>query len=239
MNRPKVIYHMTVSIDGKITGDYLSAPQAQDAIACYYDKHREFKSDGFICGRKTMESSFNSLIDDNAIYPELPVESREDFIGDPDASFYAIALDSKGKLKWIGNTLIDEDPGYDKAHIIEVLCEDADRHYLAYLQERKISYVFAGKNEIDLDLLTRKLKELFSIELLLLEGGGIIGGSFIAAGLVDELSLVVAPVLQGGAGQDLVVARAELADKRSNFEIQSQEMVGTNTIYLRYRKAAR
>lgn len=233
MERPKVIYHMTVSIDGKITGDYLSHERAQEAIELYYKKHREFQGDGFICGRKTMASSFGHLMDPKASFPETPVGSDEDFIGDPQARFYAVSLDSRGKLNWSSNTLQDDDPGYDGAHIIEAVCEDVDRNYLSYLQDKKISYVFAGKSEVDLQLLLKKLKDLFNIKLLLLEGGGIIGGSFLEAGLVDELSLVVAPLIQGSQGQDLAVTTSQLD---SQFIATSPVLVDSGTLYLHFHK---
>ncbi len=87
MEKVKVIYHMTVSIDGKITGDYLNDQRAQEAISYYYAKHREFKSDGFICGRKTMASSFGHLMDEKAKFPQTPIESNEDFVGIPRRGF--------------------------------------------------------------------------------------------------------------------------------------------------------
>ena len=59
----------------------------------------------------------------------------------------------------------------------------------------EIPYIFAGENEIDVELALFKLKNLFGIDKLLLEGGSIINGSFQRADAVDELSLVVAPVV--------------------------------------------
>ncbi len=142
-------------------------------------------------------------------------------------------MDSKGKLNWKNNVITDDDPGYDGAHLIEVVCEDVNRHYLGYLQKRKVSYVFAGKTKVDLALLLTKLKDLFGINLLLLEGGGIIGGSFIEAGLVDELSLVVAPLIQGSQGQDLAVAHKELA---ASFNALAPVVVKADTLYLSFVK---
>ncbi|MBQ4095328.1 MAG: dihydrofolate reductase family protein [Oscillospiraceae bacterium] len=40
-----------------------------------------------------------------------------------------------------------------------------------------------------------KLKEKFGCEVLLLEGGSIINGAFQRADVIDELSLVVAPIV--------------------------------------------
>ena len=57
----------------------------------------------------------------------------------------------------------DDDPGYDRAHIIEVLCEDAKDEYLAWLRSVGISYIFAGQKEMDLSLALSKLYSLFNI----------------------------------------------------------------------------
>ncbi len=46
----------------------------------------------------------------------------------------------------------------------------------------------------------RKLRKRLGIRRLLLEGGGKINGSFLAAGCIDELSLLVAPVADGSVG---------------------------------------
>ena len=45
-----------------------------------------------------------------------------------------------------------------------------------------------------------KLRRHFGIARLLVEGGGGINGAFLAAGLVDEISLLLAPAVDGGRG---------------------------------------
>ena len=113
------------------------------------------------------------------------------------SGFYAVAFDTHGKLGWKCGRIIDPDgdPGYDGAQIIEVLSEDVDDRYLCYLREKKISYIFAGEDSIDVKLALFKIKSLFGCETLLLEGGSIINGAFERADVIDELSLVVAPVV--------------------------------------------
>lgn len=56
--RPYIICHMTTFIEGKVTGDFLSAPESEAAIGRYYQIHRDFHADAFACGRVTMECSF-------------------------------------------------------------------------------------------------------------------------------------------------------------------------------------
>ena len=196
MTRPYIICHMVTSIDGKVTGDFLFQNECAEATDIYYRINRERKSDGFICGRVTMEGSFTG-----GFYPDLsqyqPVDQKRDFLVDDLSGFYAVAFDTHGKLGWKSNKIIDPDgdPGYDGAQIIEVLSEDVDERYLGYLETMEIPYIFAGETAIDVELALFKLKNLIGCETLLLEGGSILGGAFERAGVVDELSLVVAPVI--------------------------------------------
>lgn len=111
------------------------------------------------------------------------------------SGFYAVSFDPKGKLGWKSNKILDDDPGYNNAQIIEVLTTQVDGRYLGYLQDMKIPYIFAGETEIDVRIALEKLKNLMGISSLLLEGGSIVNGYFERAGVIDELSLVVAPMI--------------------------------------------
>ena len=59
----------------------------------------------------------------------------------------------------------------------------------------EIPYIFAGKKEIDVKIALEKLKTLMGINCLLLEGGSIVNGYFQRAGVIDEISLIVAPII--------------------------------------------
>ena len=190
-----------MSIDGKVTGEFLN--HCDEACLFYYQINRDYHADGFICGRVTMESSFTGGYYPNLDkYQEIMV-SREDYVADSDARYFAIAYDRYGKLGWKTSRIIDEDPGYGNAHIIEVLTEKVSDAYLAYLQEIGVSYIFAGKDEIDISLSLEKLNQLFGVNTLLLEGGSIINGAFLKEDVVDELSLVIAPLIAGNEDKPL------------------------------------
>ena len=201
MTKPYVRYHMTVSIDQKITGHFLEHAAAYTEE--YYRMHRKYRREGaqgFICGRATMQSSFAGTgRPDTAKYEGRVCERTDCKAGD--CPFYAVSFDTYGSVAWESNTIFDDDPGYDNCHIIEVLSEQVSDAYLLYLQERSISWILAGKERIDIPLALEKLNALFGIEDILLEGGGIIGGAFEAAGMIDELSFVVSPLIEGDTGR--------------------------------------
>jgi riboflavin biosynthesis pyrimidine reductase len=137
-----------------------------------------FDADAWIIGRISMEPYAGKA--------RVPARksrqriAREDFIAGHDASSYAIAGDPSGKLMWSSIDIEGE-------HVITILTESVPDEYLAFLQSKGVSYVFGGKSCIDLTTVLRKSRSRFGIRKLLLEGGGKINGSFLAANLIDEL----------------------------------------------------
>lgn len=193
MQRPYIIYHMMTSMDGKITGSFFGLDAMQPISDFYFRCHREFGANGFLCGRVTMQESFTG-----ADAPDLTPFSgctfpREDHIACADAAFYAVALDPHGRLNWQDSCIHDEDPGYDNAHIVEILCESVSDSYLGFLREKGISYLFAGQDTVDLPLAMEKLTTHFGMRALLLEGGGYTARTFAQADLIDEVSFLMAP----------------------------------------------
>ena len=235
LDRPDVICHMGMSLDGKVTGAFLSQPQCADAIDVYYQINRDYQANAFACGRVTMEGSFTK-----GFRPDLTPFTEEvvppmDYVANDHASFFAVAFDRQGRLGWTSGTIEDDDPGYGGAHIIEVLCEGVPQAYLAYLQSVGVSYIFASREgeegmELDLPLALHKLKTIFGIKKLLLEGGSILNGAFQREDLVDELSLVVMPCVAEADDKPLFF------DSRSGqFTLEDSKLLGS-TPWLRYKR---
>jgi riboflavin biosynthesis pyrimidine reductase len=143
-------------------------------------------------GRVTMEKDFTEGRQPLLSKSTNPID-RNPFFGDKKAQSFAIAVDAKGKLGWNTNDI-------DGDHVIEILSESVSDAYLLYLQNSKVSYIFAGKEDLDFKVALEQLYELFGIKTLMLEGGGRINGSLLNAGLIDELSLLVLPLADGTAG---------------------------------------
>jgi riboflavin biosynthesis pyrimidine reductase len=133
-----------------------------------------------------MDQDFTCGNQPTLIAPAEPI-AREPFLAHKDATSFAIAIDAGGKLGWEENEISGD-------HIIEVLTEDVSDAYLYFLQQKSISYIFAGKSELDFEAALNQLADLFPIRTIMLEGGGHINGSLLQKGLIDELSLLLLPV---------------------------------------------
>jgi riboflavin biosynthesis pyrimidine reductase len=73
--------------------------------------------------------------------------------------------------------------------------------------ERVATVVNAGRDRVDPAVVRRELASR-GLPQVLCEGGPTLFGDFLAARLVDELCLTISPVLEGGAGPRIAVARA-------------------------------
>lgn len=124
-----------------------------------------------------------------------------------------------------------------EAHVIEILTETAPMFYRACLRKRGVSYIFAGKAELDCEMAMEKLHRLFHIEKLLICGGGAADWTFLQAGTVDELSLVLSPVTDGSSGTASVFTRIPewSAGRTVEFDLKAVEQVGESGLHLSYR----
>lgn len=222
---------MVVSIDGKVTGNFLKNSHINESLSIYYQIHRDYDFDAFACGRITMEDSFTKGYTPDLTKYSNPNINYDDFIAEHTSKKYAISFDRKGKLGWKEGTLYDEDEGYNNRHIIEILTKQASLPYLAYLRAIGVSYIIAGDENLNLKIALKKLHSLFNINTILLEGGSIINGAFMEDNLIDELSLVIAPICGETTDKPLFYKSFETC-----FNLENIKKLANNTIHLTYKK---
>ena len=133
--------------------------------------------------------------------PELPRTASVpagDYVAKRNAYSYYVSIDPAGEIAWSSGTFSRS--GRPDAHVVEVLASWTPDVYKAYLRKRGVSYVIAGEGDFDLSVAAEKLGDLFGIRRMLVCGGGVTDGAFLSAGLIDELSVVFAPVASGQSG---------------------------------------
>jgi riboflavin biosynthesis pyrimidine reductase len=196
--KPHVACLMMSSIDGRLhPSRYTASPDGtrKDWSGIYERLHDAMAADAWLVGRVTMaelsKAGAHSAAAGAAAIRPVHVAAKADS--------YAVAVDRTGKLHFDKG-----DVGGD--HVIALLGADVSDEHLAELAGDGVSYVLAETAEIDLAAALDTLSSCFGIHRVLLEGGGGINGSMLAAGLVDELHVLVAPALDGGDGIQGIVS---------------------------------
>ena len=233
MDRPYIVCLMSTSLDGKITGSYMDTPEAESSFEEYERANQFYQPQAWINGRVTVDENFTFYEKPDLDTETAPIP-HEGHVALDGQENYLVAADPSGRLGWKQNYV--EYAGRPKAYVIELLTEQVSDAYLAFLQEMQISYLFVGKDTLDFTLAVQKLKKLFGIEKLKLSGGGILNWSFANEGLIDELSLIVAPVADGDPNTPTVFERSEKLPYHGpvRFTLKSAEPVKDGCVWLRY-----
>ncbi len=113
--------------------------------------------------------------------------------------------------------------------IVVVLSEQVSDLHLAGLRRERVSYVFAGKSQLDLALVLEILNHELGVKRLLLEGGGGANGAFLRAGLVDEFNLIICPAVDGAKGAPAVFDSTE-AEAGQRAPVKAMTLENTRTL---------
>lgn len=221
-SRPEIICHMTSSIDGRIDCAMVDKIGGDE----YYTTLEQLDSPSYLNGRVTMEHYNAEKVPFTPKNPE-PVGMGVVHIA-KQSEGYAISVDTHGTLAW-SSSEIDGKP------LICIVSESASHEYLDYLHEKEISYIAVGKTKIDLPKAMEILWKVFGVRRLAILGGGIINGGFLEAGLIDEVSLLLSPGIDGRKGRvALFDGIPDTPRDPVQLKLTSAEQFPNGTMWLRY-----
>ena len=189
--KPYVICHMCTTIDGRILGERWGKLRGVKGSAELFETTAASLGIGaWLVGTTTMKE----FADRNVTLKKAaqPIE-RTDSIAAPKAKRFAIGADAKGVLRYKRGDVNGD-------HVVLLVSQQVSDDYLAHLRAAGVSYLFCGKDRVDVRVACRKIGSKLGLRKLLLEGGGVFNGAMLKAGLIDEISQVVVPVVDGGAG---------------------------------------
>lgn len=231
MNRPYTICHILSALDGKITGAFMRTKAVQEVSGEYARIRTEYQVDAWLYGTVTTKEFIKGRKPQLDFTAEVP---DGDFIAENHAALYYVSVDTQGEIGWESGTFCK--PGRPDAHVIEVLTEQTPAAYRAYLRERKVSYILAGEKLLDSKIAVEKLYRLFGIDTLLICGGGKVNWTFLQQGVVDELSLVIAPAADGNPDSVTVFEKSEFlpATVPAEFQLKNAERLKGDGIHLNY-----
>lgn len=212
MNRPKVVLYVGASVDGRITMnthstmfDTFKQPELY-AMLFKSGEWESFSKAVFELHRPDMflEGS-NMLVAENEEPAQLPgfhgncEELYRDFLPDeivnrPGRKTWTAVVDGRGRFR-NGYTADCDDP---ETYMVHLTTETAPPEYLAFLRERKIPYLIAGKDQVDLPKMFAKVKTLLNVSTIATSSGGRLSGALIRSALLDEVNILISPLVIGG-----------------------------------------
>ena len=142
------------------------------------------------------------------------------------AEGYEIVVDTHGTLLW-------DESAEDERPLLILMSEQVSKEYLAYLDGKHISWIACGKEHVDLKRACELLAVEFGIQRAAVVGGGHINAGFLAAGLLDEVSILIGAGIDGRGGMQSVF---DLPMERgvTPLELTGVQQYGSGAVWLRY-----
>ena len=230
--KPEAICHIMSSVDGRLIPSRWTPPfdgsNPTELFGEYAAIGKSLETDAWMFGKATTREFFpERFMPQSENHPAAgkihigDLYSPRLFITvDPDADIFY----TSGKIRGDNMTVI--------------LGTNATDDYLAILEEKGISYIILADPTALSDAMTA-LYEHFGVRKITLQGGGIINGAMLAAGLIDELSLVIYPGIDGLTTSPSIFEYLGAADERpaegQSLELLSSQVLPNGIVWLRYR----
>ena len=223
MNKPYIICHMMTSVDGRID---CAMTEHLPGVQEYYDTLDSLNAPTRVSGRVTaeLEMAEPGVFRGESVTPL----GHEAFSKAAQAEGYEIVADSRGSLLWDG---VEEDGGRP---LLILTSEQVSREYLAYLDQCHISWIACGKEHIDLVRACEILAAEFGVERMAVVGGGHMNAGFLAAGLLDEVSVLVGAGIDGRGGMAAVFDGLPADRAVTPLKLSCVQQYGSGAIWLRY-----
>lgn len=179
---PKIIVHNTVSLDGSLRGFEVD-------MGLHYRIAGSFKPDAHLIGSNTIKKGIEDFMGG-----KIPEEENSDFRkpgNKGDVPLWVIP-DSRGSLKGTLHVYRRFEGCRD---VVILASERTPQDYLIYLKQRKYDYIVAGEDHVDIPKALEMLNEKYGIKTVLTDTGSTLISVLLELGLVNEISLLVAPVI--------------------------------------------
>lgn len=187
--KPKVTLHNSVSLDGAFTGFAID-------MELHYRIVSSFKADVYMFGSETARTGL-ALFGQGTV-DELPA----DFVKphrDSSHSYWVVP-DSKGSLKG----LLHHYRRFEFCReVIVLVSKTTPMDYLDYLKQRNYDHLVSGETFVDHELAIQQLSEKYAVRAILVDTGSTLGNILLNHGLVDEISLLISPLITGNASRKL------------------------------------
>jgi len=216
---PRVILHTAVSLDGRITNFPAD-------LELYYTLAAQWNPDAVLFGSGTILA---------APTLEVPSEHREIFAppsDQPDPRPLMVIADSRGRVRcW--ETL----KTWPYMRDLVALCSSATPpEYLQYLSQSSIETIRAGVDQVDLRAALEELNRRYAVKTVRVDSGGALNSVLLHDGLVDEVSVLIHPIIAGGKADPTLCdpLRAGILDLQIPLVHNRTEVLANGIVWSRY-----
>ena len=220
------------SVDGRLLPGRWTAPFDGTAPSELFKEYaaigKSLGADAWMFGKATARDAFP--------YKFMPKgepvgESGKVFVGNRTSSRLFITIDPDADIFFTSDSLRGD-------NILVILGTNATTDYLSALEEKGISYIVVD-DVCDLRNALTLTKQHFNVQTVSLQGGGIIDGAMLAQGLINELSLVIYPGIDGLATAPSIFEYLGHSEERpaegQALELLSVEQMPHGIVWLRYK----
>ena len=183
MKKQKVILHNSISLNGSLLGFDVDMEK-------HYQIAGSYQADVHLIGSNTVEAGIKMFC------PEIPEEEKSDF-KKPERSRSLplwVIPDTTGKLQGLHHVYRRFELCRD---IVILVSRETPQKYLDYLKERNYDCHVVGEDHVDCRRALELLEKQYDAKTVLTDTGRILNCILISEGLVDEISLLVHPVIVG------------------------------------------
>jgi 2,5-diamino-6-(ribosylamino)-4(3H)-pyrimidinone 5'-phosphate reductase len=196
MSNPKVVVHVAISLDARIDG-------FEPDVGAYYDLIGTWDEDATLCGSGTILAAQPE--------PDLEDASPPDPPHPGDARPLLAVVDSRGRVRSWSKLIA---AGHWRSGLAFCSSTTPEQH-LAYLREHNIEYELVGRERVDINGAIESLAQR-GANTIRIDAGPTLNGLALGSGIVDELSLLVHPVIAGegrpfAVGLDAPIEMRELS----------------------------
>lgn len=217
MTKPKVILHSSISLDGSLLGFNVD-------MEAHYQIVGSYGADVHLIGSNTAKAGLKMFC------PRIPKEGPGDFNRpkrDKTLPLWVIP-DTKGCLKGVLHVLRRFDLCRD---LLIVVSRNTPKGYIDYLKKRDYAFHAVAKKHVDYIGLFKFLAKEHRAKTILTDTGKILNCILLNKGLIDEISLLVHPVIVGNRRYPL------LGDVNKNIRLRliKNKIVNKDKAWLVYR----
>lgn len=223
MKKPYIVCHMMMSVDGRIDCGMTEKIAGSNE---YYETLNALHTPTTLSGRVTAQLE---MAEPGTFAAENPVDVavKECFSKKKVASGYQVVVDTRGTLLW-------RDDRDSDSPLIVIMSKDVPNEYLSYLDSLDISWIVCGEKHIDLRRASEILFTEFGVERVAIVGGGTINAAFLDAGLLDEVSILLGPGIDGRKGMTSTFDGLPMDREPVNLKLTGVQPYADGAVWLRY-----